>query len=162
MLKASSGLDSLARSMATNIGDAMGGCNQTSAQFTQFIVDQFAAHNVVGAPVDRTLAFSTAYQATDPTKPAFIKVILRVTLSIAIGSATNTVEVVQGPTSAVAGGTGSKTDTFRNDLSVTLITIGLTGEQSVNVLLPVGHYFALRRTVGTNITIVSATDQSFG
>lgn len=167
MLKSASAVDALARDMATNIGNAMGGCMQTTPQFQawweQEFANQFAAHNVVSAPVSRSIAFSTAYQATDPTKPSFVRITVDLTTTVSIGSPqANTAELVVGSTNAVASGTGSIEDTYRSDLSVTLISLGFTGRQSLKAVIPVGYYFAIRRTAGTGITIVSASDQSLG
>lgn len=168
MLKGSSAaVDTLARDMCTQIGNAMGGCTQNTSQFTAWInqqfIDQFLAHNVVGAPNALSLAFSTAYQATNPAKPAFVHITVDLTTTVAVGSPqANTCELVVGSTNAVASGTGSIEDTYRSDLSVTLISLGFTGRQSLKAIIPVGYWYAIRRTVGTGITIVSASDQAIG
>lgn len=167
MLKSSSAVDAIARDMAVNIGNAMGGCTQTTPQFSAWIgqqfTDQFIAHNVVSAATPRAVAFATAYQATDPTKPAFVRITIDLTTTVGIGTPqANTAELVVGPTNAVAGGTGSIEDTYRSDLTVTLISLGVTGRQALKAVVPVGYWFAIRRTVGTGITVVSASDQALG
>lgn len=114
-----------------------------------------------GPCVSITPSFATAYQAVDPTKPAMITVIVDLTTTVAVGAPqANTVELIIGPTSAVAAGSGTLADTYRSDLSVTLISLGFTGRQKVFALLPVGYFWAIRRTSGTGITIVSAFDQT--
>lgn len=121
-----------------------------------------AGVNAFGAPQTRTLSLATAYQASDPTKPAFVTVIVDLALSISIGSADNAVELIIGPTNAVAGGTGLLADRWRNNLSVTLITLTFNGTQKLSAALPIGYYFAVRRVTGTGITISSAFDQAVG
>lgn len=125
---------------------------------------QSAPAFAVGAPVARTLAFATAYQATTNTKPAAVSIVVDCTTTISLGSPqANTVELIIGATNAVASGTGTLADTFRSDLSVSiLISLGWTGRQSLQCTLPVGYYFAVRRTAGTGMTIVSAFDQALG
>lgn len=118
----------------------------------------------VGAPVTRTLSFATAYQASTSTKPANVSIIIDCTTTVALGSAqANTVELIIGATNAVASGTGTLADTFRSDLSVSIIiSLGFTGRQALQCTLPIGYYFAVRRTVGTGMTIISAFDQVLG
>lgn len=116
----------------------------------------------IGAPVSRTLSFATAYQASTPAKPALVSIIVDLTLSISVGSTSNICELWMGPTTAVTGGTGTLADTYRSDLSVTLITLAFEGRQKVQAALPANYYFSLNRTVGTGITIVSAFDQTLG
>jgi len=115
---------------------------------------------MVQPPVARSLLFDMAYQASDPTKPTAISIVVGLVTNITIGSASNTAELVIGATSAVSSGTGVLADTFRNDLSVTLITIGLTQRQKLMAFIPAGYFFAVRRTVGTGISIISAYDQA--
>ena len=116
----------------------------------------------VGAPVARTLSFATAYQASTPAKAALVSIVVDLTLSLNVGSTSNICELWMGPTTAVTSGTGVLADTYRSDLSVTLITLTFEGRQKVQAVLPANYYFSLNRTVGTGITIVSAFDQSLG
>lgn len=119
--------------------------------------------SIISAPNTRSLSLATAYQATDNTKPAFVTVVLECVVSVGVGSPqANTVEMIIGSTNAVASGTGTLADAFRSDLSVTLISLGWTGRQSIRANLPVAWYFAVRRTAGTGCTISSAIDQSLG
>lgn len=122
-----------------------------------------AGPSLISAPNTRSVSLATAYQATDTTKPAFVTVILDCTVTVGIGSPqANTVELIIGSTNAVASGTGTLADSFRSDLSVTLISLGWTGRQSIRAQLPVNWYFAVRRTAGTGCTISSAIDQGLG
>lgn len=140
----------------------MGG-GPLQAQYTAFIDSAFAAHNIISDVNARSIAFATAYQATNPAKPAFLKIIIDLTTTVGIGSPqANTVELIIGPTNAVAGGTGTVEDTYRSDLSVTLISLGFTGRQALQGILPVGYWWAVRRTAGTGISIISATDRTLG
>lgn len=123
-----------------------------------------AGVNAISAPNARTVAFATAYQATDTTKPAFVQVAISCTASVALGSPqTNTVELRIGPTNSVASGGGSQVDVFSSSLSVSVIlTIGWTGQQMLKASLPIGYYFAPRILAGTGCTISAASDQSIG
>lgn len=122
----------------------------------------FAAPTAIGTPNTRTVAFATAYQATNVAKPAVVSIIIECVTSISIGSAANTVELIIGSTNAVASGTGTLADTYRSDLSVTLISLNFTGRQALQTLIPAGWYFAVRRTVGTGMSVISAFDQAVG
>jgi hypothetical protein len=153
------------------VSDRAGGAGFMVSNGTSWVSDQGptgstgpAGPSTVSAPNARTLSFATAYQATDTSKPAFVNVIVDCTTTVSLGSAqANTVELIIGPTNGVASGTGTLADTFRSDLSVSIIiSLGWTGRQSLKAVIPAGYYFAVRRTVGTGMTIVSATDQSLG
>lgn len=127
----------------------------TQAQVQAMMNSTVGAPNAVASPV-----FATAYQAADPTKPAFINVLVGLAASVNIGSVSNTAELVIGSTSAVSAGTGFLADTYRTDLSVTLINISLTARQALKAIIPAGWFWAIRRTVGTDMSIVSAFDQA--
>lgn len=123
-----------------------------------------AGVNAFSAPNTRTVAFATAYQATDNTKPAMVGVEIECVVTVSLGSPTaNTVELIIGSTNAVASGTGTKVDTMKSDLSVSiLLSLGFTNRQFLQASLPAGYYFAARRTSGTACTVQSAFDQSVG
>lgn len=119
--------------------------------------------SLFGIPTSKTVAFATAYQAANSAKPAIISVLIDTTVTVGIGApTTNTVEMITGPTNAVAGGTGALTDRYRNDLSVTLISLGFTGSNKLTAFLPAGYWFAVRRTVGTGSSVNSAFEQAVG
>lgn len=120
--------------------------------------------NAFGAPTARTLAFATAYQATTVAKPAMVGIEIECAVTVALGSPTaNTVELIIGPTNAVASGTGTKVDTMKSDLSVSiLLSLGFTNRQFLQASLPANYYFAARRTSGTACSIQSAFDQAVG
>lgn len=124
-----------------------------------------AACNKIGDPVARSLALATAFQATDPTKPAFVTVNLTsvANLTLAVGT-TNTADLVIGATSAVASGVGSVLAKYRNSLTGTLIVgLGINTDSGVTIVLPLpaGWFFAIRQTSGT-VVITSAFDQALG
>jgi hypothetical protein len=121
-----------------------------------------SAANIFGAPVTRTLSLATAYQATTPAKPALLTIIMDLAAGISIGTVSNTVELIIGSTNAVAGGTGTLADSWRNDLTVTLISITINSRQTLRCNLPANWYFAVRRTVGTGMTVAAAFDQAVG
>lgn len=120
--------------------------------------------SVISSPNTRSLSLATAYQATDTSKPAFVTVVIECTATVTIGSAqANTMELIVGSTNGVASGTGTLADTFRSDLSVSIvISLGWTGRQTLRAQIPAGHFFAVRRTVGTGCSIISAHDQALG
>jgi hypothetical protein len=119
----------------------------------------------IGQPVARTLALATAFQATDPTKPALVTVNLTsiANLTLAAGT-TNTADLVIGATSGVAGGTGTVIAKYRNSLTGLLVVgLNINTDSGVAVLLPlpVGWFFAIRQTSGS-VVITSAFDQALG
>lgn len=126
--------------------------------------DGAAGVNAFGAPVTRSLSLATAYQASTSAKPALVSVEIECVATATLGSAqANTIELIIGSTNGVASGTGTKADTFRSDLSVSIIiSLAFTGRQFLKACLPAGWYFAVRRTVGTGMTISSAFDQTVG
>lgn len=120
-----------------------------------------------GAPVARSISFGTAYQATDPTKPAAIYATVETTYTITIaGTQQDTVEIRVGTdATTVANGTsGTAVDSFRSSLTGVALTIGMGQVQRgpLVAIIPVGGYFALRRVVGSNASIISCVEQPFG
>lgn len=117
----------------------------------------------IGAPVTRTVTVATAYQASTSAKAAFVSVEIECTTTVGIGAPqANTIELVIGATSAVATTGGTRVDVFRQDLSVTLISLGFTGRQVLKACLPAGYYFAVRRPAGSGTTIIASFDQVIG
>lgn len=120
---------------------------------------------VIGAPNAVTLSFATAFQATDPTKPATVTVNLTSSAALTLGGGqTHTADVLVGPTSAVASGTGTIVGRYRNSSTGTVVVgIAMNTDSGVQFTfeLPVGYFYAVRQTAGT-VTITSAFDQSIG
>lgn len=121
--------------------------------------------NALGAPTSRAVSLATAYQATDPTRPALVTVNLTSTASLSLsGGTTNTADIVIGSTNGVAGGTGTAIGKYANT-NTGALTIGLAlstvSAVSYTVALPAGWYFAVRQTAGT-VAVTSAFDQSVG
>lgn len=124
-----------------------------------------AGVNAFGAPNSRTLALATAYQATDPTKPAVVTINITSTANFSLsGGTTNSADLLIGATNGVAGGTGTVINKYSNSITGT-IAVGLNQNSvmavSYTIALPVGYYFAVRQTAGT-VSITSAFDQSVG
>lgn len=120
-----------------------------------------------GTPTSRSLSFGTAYQATDPTKSAFISAMIDAAYTITVaGTVADTVELRIGPNSTtVANGTGGTAiATFRASLTGIVLAIGMgMGQRNqLSALIPPSWYFALRRVSGTTATINAAYDQSLG
>jgi hypothetical protein len=119
----------------------------------------------LGQPVSRSLSLATAYQATDPTKPAVVTINLTSSANFSLtGGTTNSADILVGTTSGVASGTGSVVAKYSNSVTGT-IAVGLN-MNSVAALphvihVPAGYYFAVRQTSGA-VTITSAFDQTVG
>ncbi len=116
-----------------------------------------------GIPGSRSLSFATAYQANIPERPAVININLTSTASLTLGGGTtNTADVIIGPTTSVASGTGTVIGTYRNTMTgVVIVGVGVNTESAsqIQFLLPMGWYFAIRQTAGT-VTIISTFDQA--
>lgn len=119
----------------------------------------------VGSPTSRSLALSTAYQATTSAKPAIVTVNLTSSASLTLTSGTtNSAVVIIGSTSSVAGGTGTQVGVYSNSLTGSLVVglnVSTTASQTITFALPAGWYFAILQQTGT-VTISSAFDQSAG
>lgn len=119
-----------------------------------------------GTPTTRTVALSTAYQATNTAKAAEVTITLTSTAALSLaGGTTDEADILIGSTSAVASGTGTVIGKFKNSLTGALV-VGLAVNNaqtsSYKLSLPAGWYFAVRQTNGTGITVVSAYDQTAG
>lgn len=119
----------------------------------------------IGAPTSRSLSLATAYQATDPSMGSVVTVNLSSTAGLTLaGGTSNTADIVIGPTSSVAGGTGNVVGKYANSLTGSLVVglaVNTTSASPITFTLPAGWYFAVRQTAGS-ITITSAFDQSAG
>lgn len=118
-----------------------------------------------GYPTTRTVALATAYQCTNTAKPCSFTVTLSSTASLSLaGGTTNTADVLIGPTSGVATGTGTVIAKYSNTMTGTLIVglgVNTNANSSFTTIIPAGGYFAVRQTAGT-ISVVSAFDQVIG
>lgn len=128
-----------------------------------------AGVNAFGAPVSRSVSLGAAYQASDPTKPAVVTLNLKSTSSnalLAVTQAQQLGEIIIGTTAAaVTGATGTKIGYHENSQGGVLV-VGLTitqaQAQQTNIALPIGWYFGVRQTVGSNLSVTSAFDQTVG
>lgn len=124
-----------------------------------------AGTNSLGAPVTRTLALATAYQASTSAKPALVTINITSTATFSvIGGSTNTADILIGPTNGVAGGTGTSVGKYANSSTAGIavgIGVSTIGAIPFTFALPAGYYFAVRQTGGT-VTITSAFDQAVG
>lgn len=112
----------------------------------------------------RTFAVSTAYQATDNTKAAVVKVSPSCTASLTLSAGgTCTIQARVGSSSLTCS-TGTVVATWTNANTGTL-TIGLGLNQIIgspgNIELAIGEYFILCATSGT-FTIANGIDRSQG
>lgn len=118
-----------------------------------------------GAPVNRTLALATSYQALTPAKAAIISISTSCSASISLTTGTTCTNEVRVAPSAVTCSTGVVVAQNTNGNTGTL-TIGLALTQTVgsviNLPLPIGYAFAVCQTSGTGTTIPVAVDQTVG
>jgi hypothetical protein len=129
-----------------------------------------AGVNAFGAPVSRTVAPGTAYQATDKTKPAMVTLNLTSSAALTLsGGQTHTADVLIGPTAASVAPTagapsGAAVAKYANS-NTGLLSVGLAlstiATQSATIALPAGWFFAVRVTSGA-VTVASAFDQPVG
>lgn len=118
-----------------------------------------------GTPVSRTISFGNAYQASAPTKPAWVSAVVESAYTITVASTqADTVELRIGPTANdVTNATAASivVASWRSSLTGIAIAVGvgIADRGQLTATLPIGWYFALRRTAGTGATIVSAVDQ---
>lgn len=117
------------------------------------------------SPTARTLSLATAYQATDPTKPAVVTINLTSNASLTLGGGTtNTASIVIGSTNGVASGTGTAVGTYSNSLTGSLVVgvaINTVSTSPITFALPKGWYFSVLQLTGT-VTINSAYNQALG
>lgn len=113
-----------------------------------------------GVPTARTVALSTAYQASDATKAANISISPTCTNSTTVVAASAcTMTVRQGSTAALSCTTGTIVKTWSSTIALGLvITQGNTFP--FDIKLPIGGYFVLCPTAGT--FTISAVEQSAG
>jgi hypothetical protein len=117
-----------------------------------------------GLPVARSIAVSTSYQASTPTKATDVTVspTCSATLSLAVGQTCALEARVSSSTATCSTGTVVATWTNENSGSLT-IGLGLTqriGAPGI-IKLPIGAYFILCPLSGT-FTITTAVDQTAG
>lgn len=129
-----------------------------------------AGVNAFAAPVTRTLAFNTVYQATDKTKPAMLSVMIETIYALTLASLapSDTVELRIGATDtgllAATNPTGTPVAVFKGGLTGIAVVVGmvLTQRNQLTAFLPAGWYFGLRRVAGTTATVQGAYDQAVG
>jgi len=104
-------------------------------------------------------------QAADPTKPAMISIMTRATYNITLAATfTDTVELRIGPVAAeVAAGTGASIKFAEAIFGITGIALtvgmGLDQENQLVATLPIGWYFAVRRTNGNRAVLGTCVSQ---
>lgn len=118
-----------------------------------------------GTPVPITPVLGVAQRAADPTRPALISVMSRATYNITLAATfTDTVELRVGAVQAdVAAGTGASVKVAEAIFGVTgiALTVGMALDQENQLVatLPIGWYFAVRRTNGTRAVIGPCVSQ---
>lgn len=116
-------------------------------------------------PVVITPSFGVAAQSADPTKPALISIMCRATYNITVAATfTDTVELRIGAVAAdVAAGAGASIKVAEAIFGVTgiALTVGMALDQENQLVatLPIGWYYAVRRTNGTRAVIGPCVSQ---
>lgn len=117
-------------------------------------------------PQARTISPATAYQHTDPTKPARVVVNARATQSVTLLALTaaDKVELRIGPTAAsvLSSTTGYQVGVWESAITGLSVMIGASVQDGGQLTadLPAGWYFAVNRISGTNAQIVNCFTQS--
>lgn len=117
----------------------------------------------VNSPGSRALSLDTAYQASDQTKAAYITLTIECTATQTLTNGqTCEGEVRSGPTSAVATNGGMVVGKYKNAVggSLSLGNLNLTHTSTISILLPIGHYFAIKQTSGTGMQVSLTADQA--
>lgn len=117
-------------------------------------------------PQARTISPATAYQHTDPTKPARVVVNARATQSVTLLALTaaDKVELRVGPTAAsvLSSTTGYQMGVWESAITGLSVMVGASVQDGGQLTadLPAGWYFAVNRISGTNAQIVNCFTQS--
>lgn len=113
-----------------------------------------------GAPAARTLALSTAYQASDITKAALLTVSPQCTNSTTVLAASAcTMQVRQSSAAGLTCSTGTVVSTWSSTIALGLV-ITQGNSFPLDIKLPIGGYFALCPSAGT--FTISAVEQTAG
>ena len=113
-----------------------------------------------GAPTARTLALSTAYQASDTTKAALLTVSPACTNATTVLAASAcTLQVRQSSAAGLTCSTGTVVSTWSSTIALGLV-ITQGNSFPLDIKLPVGGYFALCPSAGT--FTISAVEQTAG
>lgn len=111
-------------------------------------------------PASRTLAFSTAYQAVDPTRAAIITASAACTnATTLLASSACTVQVRQSATAGLTCSTGTVTMTWTSTVQLGLVFTQSSGA-AMDIKIPIGGYFIVCPTAGS--FTLSAVEQSMG
>lgn len=111
-------------------------------------------------PAARTLAPSTAYQAADPTRAAFVTVTASCTnATTLVASSACTLQVRQSPTAGLTCSTGVVSMSWTSTVQLGLVFTQTSGSP-LAVKVPIGGYFILCPVAGT--FTIAAVEQSVG
>lgn len=113
-----------------------------------------------GQPTARTLAFSTAYQATDPTRAAILTASAACTnATTLLASSACTLQVRQSATAGLTCSTGTVTMTWTSTVQLGLVFTQTSGAP-MDIKIPVAGYFIVCPTAGT--FTLSTVEQTMG
>lgn len=114
-----------------------------------------------GDPTTRTLAVSTTYQASDPSKAAIVTVSPNCTnATTVIAASACTLQVRQSASSGLNCSNGTVASTWTSTYALGLLLTNASGSP-IDVKLGIGRYFILCPTAGS-FTITTAVDQAVG
>lgn len=114
-----------------------------------------------GDPSARTLAMSTVYQATDPSKATVVTVSPSCTnTTTVLASSTCTMTVHQSSLSSVSCSTGTVVSTWNSAVPLGLVFTQTSGSP-FDIKLGIGRYFIMCPVTGT-FTVTTAVDQTIG
>lgn len=111
-------------------------------------------------PATRTIAVSTAYQATNTAKAAIVSASVSCqNATTVLASSACTLQVRQSPTSGLTCSTGTVAKTWTSTVQLGLVFTQTSGSP-LEVHVPIGGYFILCPTSGT--FTIAASEQSAG
>jgi len=138
---------------------ATGPKGDTGTQGIQGVPGTAAPTFNFGSPTARTLAMSTAYQATDQSKAAIITVTASCTNATTVLAASACTMNARVGTSGLTCSTGTVVGTWTSTYALGLLLTNTSGSP-FDVKLPIGSYFILCPTAGT--FTIATIDQSAG
>lgn len=115
-----------------------------------------------GTPTTIAVSFGTGTRPADTTKPYVATITIDASYSIAVaGTVADVCELWISPSSNVGTTGGNLVSSWRASLTgiLTLVGAGIGVRSPLQVIVPAGWYFAIRRTTTGTATIQSATYQ---
>lgn len=144
---------------------ATGAQGPAGPQGIQGVTGATGAMPVPSAATAMNYAFNTAYQPST-TKPTLLSASVSAAYNVTLASAmTDSVQLIVGPTNAVASGTGVVVAEYNAGLTGIAVSVGMgaTIPGHLFAAIPAGYFFALvKPAASTRVKINSATIQTMG